>query len=125
MIAPATRSTAVVLLVQFALEAFIYIIDVYKPFFYQQLAGLQRTLPTTTDKYDGGIAAMLLQADASQQNLAYLGHELGIDDPVRFVNPGDMDTSLWMTDKQVFHAGPDIDQNSALVLVQQVLGVLR
>jgi hypothetical protein len=60
---------------------------------------------------------MLLQTDATQQNLAYLGHELGIDDPVGFIDPGYMDASPRMPDKQVFHAGSYIDQYCTLVFL--------
>ena len=114
---PATAGTAVMVFVQLAFESFTDVVNLIETLFYQQLAGLQRTLAATANQHNRCILPRRPEADATEHDLAYLGDEVGgVYRPFRRVNPRYMDAAGRMPNEQVFHAGAYINQHRSLVV---------
>ena len=111
------------ILVQLAFETLIDMVDVGDAGLDKQVARLFRTLAAAADKNDRRTAFITID-HAAEHQLAHIGDEFGIDDPVRFVDPGDMYGTFGVTDEQVLHAGADIDEQGTGVVLAELPGCL-
>ena len=122
---PATQGAAVVAFVQVAFEAFIDMKYSAEPRLEEHLAGFEGTFSTPTDQHYGG-ASLLRGADRpTQHQFAHIGNEMGVHRPFGLVDPGDVNRPLGMTDEEIFHSRPDVDQNGPWVILYQLPRLLR
>jgi hypothetical protein len=61
---------------------------------------------------------------AAQQQFTDLGRKMWIHFPIGFIDPGNINCPMRVTNKQVFHAGTDIHQVGAGILLQNLPGLL-
>src|SRR3989344_5640071 len=117
--APAADGAAMGLVVQLALEALGHVIDIVDAGLDQRLAGLEGTYPAAADQHH-----RRRPARAAQHGLAHHGDEVGIRLPVRLVNPGDINGTRRVPDKQEFHVRAHIHQQRAGGVVEELIGLL-
>ncbi len=118
MISPAIDGTAMVIVIQVTLKTIIYMKNPIESSFDQYLARFQGALATAADQYHRG-AAIVFNADRStEHHLSDIGKKMGILDPVRFVDPGDVNGPPGVSDEQKLHAGADIHQYGAGVVLK-------
>jgi len=113
------------LVVKFALEALVHMVDAAKARLEQLLAGLERAFSAATNQ-DNRCAGPLRRANSTaEQQLAYLGDEVRIHDPIRLVDPGNMYGALGVADEQELHRRADIDQDRLRIVFGQLQCLLR
>jgi hypothetical protein len=123
---PTPNTGAVMMDIQVALEPLGNIINFAKSIGYQELACLQRTLSATAYKDCGRtISAAIDSTHPTEQQLPDLLDEMRVDVPLRLIDPGYVDGSGRMADKEIFHVGAHIDQESPRIFLYQIPSLLR
>ena len=107
------------LLIQFTFETLINMINLAYAGLDKLVPGFLGALPTPAYQDDWNTALCVVFNDTSKNKLPDLGNEMGIDNPVGLINPRYVDSALGMADKQVFHAGADINQYGARIFIDQ------
>jgi hypothetical protein len=124
MVSPATQAAAVMIVIQITLKSLIDMEDPYKSAFQQRLTRFKGSFAATTDEDHRG-ATLVDGADATpQQEFSDIGDKVRVYRPIRFINPGYMNGPFRVAYKEKLHAGPDINQNGARIVLHHLPGLL-
>lgn len=120
---PAIDGTAMMLMIELTLETLLDVVDIAEPGIDQGLACLFGAFATAADEKDMHTLFTVGTGHTTEDQLAYLGNEMGVFDPVGFIDPGDVDGTDRVADEEVLHARTDIDQQRPRISLTHVIGV--
>lgn len=118
--APASDTAALVMLVEFALEALVDVKDTLEAGICERASGFFRTLAAATDEDDRGAAVLCVTTLTTKHQLSDLCNKMRIDVPVRFVDPGNMHGADRMADKKKFHRRADIHEDGTRIIPEHL-----
>src|SRR3990170_2248196 len=111
---PTAHRTAVMVVIECTLETLRHVINFLDPGLDQRLAGLERADPAAADQHHRGRTT-----GSAEYRLPYLGDEVRIHLPVRFVDPGDVNGARRVADEQGFHIGAHVHEQGIRGRVQE------
>jgi hypothetical protein len=117
---PAAYSAAPVMFVELALEAFIDMIDILDTGIGKRSSGFPGAFAAAANQDDRRTAVLGVTALAAKHELPDFRDKMRVDVPVWLVDPGDMDSTDRVTDKQEFHRRAYIDKDSSRVIPEHL-----
>jgi len=102
--------------VEVAFESFVDVVDIGDAGLDQHLTGFFGTLAAAAYQ-NHRRAAVVAFYHAAKHEFANIGDKMRIHHPIGFIDPGHMHRAFGVADEQVFHAGANVDEQGARILL--------
>ena len=108
--------------VEFALKTVRDIVNMLETMLDQQLAGLFRPVAAAADQQHRNTVVLGGLDHPAQDELAHFAFKIRIDDKVRLIDPGYVERTAGMSDKQILHIRTHVDKRGAGLFLYQGIG---